>query len=151
MASVVNDIPSVKYSAFLRYWRRSSMSEQHRVLVVDDDEAIRKLISAILRRRNFVVDTAANGEEALKKLGENHYAIMLLDLMMPRVDGYTVIERVRDQKIATEIVVVTAAGASQVKAIDRNVVRVIISKPFDVTQLVETVVGICDGTAIRQA
>jgi CheY-like chemotaxis protein len=142
-ASVVNDIPSVKYSPILRYWGRSSMSEQYRVLVVDDDEAIRKLISAILRRRNFIVDTAANGEEALKKLGEHHYTIMLLDLMMPRVDGYTVIDRVREQKIATEIVVVTAAGASQVKAIDRSIVRVIISKPFDVTQLVEVVSSVC--------
>lgn len=119
------------------------MSEQHRVLVVDDDEAIRKLISAILRRRNFTVDTAANGEEALRKLAEHPYTIMLLDLMMPRVDGYTVIDRVRDQKIEVEIVVVTAAGASQLKAIDRNRVRAIISKPFDVTQLVDVVSSVC--------
>ncbi|HEY2093549.1 MAG TPA: response regulator [Thermoanaerobaculia bacterium] len=122
------------------------MSEQqsHRVLVVDDDEAIRKLIAAILRRRSFVVDTVANGEEALRKLAEHHYSLMLLDLMMPRVDGYTVIERVNEQKIDVEIVVVTAAGASQVNAIDRTRVRGVISKPFDVTQLVEVVTKICD-------
>ncbi|HEX7189941.1 MAG TPA: response regulator [Thermoanaerobaculia bacterium] len=121
------------------------MSEQHphRVLVVDDDEAIRKLIAAILRRRSFLVDTVANGEEALRKLAEHPYSLMLLDLMMPRVDGYTVIERVRDQKIEVEIVVVTAAGASQVNAIDRSRVRAIISKPFDVTQLVEVVSKVC--------
>ena len=125
------------------------MSDPHRVLVVDDDEAIRKLIAAILRRRGLVVDTVANGEEALRKLGEQTYALMLLDLMMPRLDGYSVIERMREQKIETEIVVVTAAGASQVKAIDPSMVRTIISKPFDVTQLVETVLRICEETPVR--
>ena len=119
------------------------MSEQNRVLVVDDDEAIRKLIAAILRRRSFHVESAANGEEALKRLTEHHYDVMLLDLMMPKVDGYTVIERVREQKIDIEIVVVTAAGASQVNAIDRSRVRAVISKPFDVTQLVDTVSQVC--------
>ena len=120
------------------------MSEQRRVLVVDDDEAIRKLIAAILRRRGIAVDNVANGEEALKKLVEQNYDLMLLDLMMPRVDGYTVIERVREQKIPIEIVVVTAAGASQVNAIDRSMVRAVISKPFDVNQLVDAVMSICD-------
>ncbi len=119
------------------------MSDQNRVLVVDDDEAIRKLIAAILRRRSFHVDTVANGEEALRKLAEHPYNVMLLDLMMPKVDGYTVIERLREQKIEVEIVVVTAAGASQVNAIDRSRVRAVISKPFDVSQLVEIVSNVC--------
>src|SRR5205085_5165078 len=61
--------------------------------------SIRKLIAAILRRRSFHVDTVANGEEALRKLAEQPYEIMLLDLMMPKVDGYTVIDRVYEQKI----------------------------------------------------
>ena len=74
---------------------------------------------------------------------------MLLDLMMPRVDGYTVIERVREQKIDIEIVIVTAAGASQVHAIDRSLVRSVISKPFDVTQLVDVVTRVCDGVKVR--
>lgn len=121
------------------------MSDQKRVLVVDDDEAIRKLIAAILRRRSFHVDTVANGEEALRKLAEQPYNVMLLDLMMPKVDGYTVIERLREQKIEVEIVVVTAAGASQVNAIDRSRVRAVISKPFDVSQLVDIVTRVCDG------
>ena len=125
------------------------MPEPHRVLVVDDDEAIRKLIAAILRRRSFIVDTVGNGEEALRKLGEHHYAVMLLDLMMPRLDGYSVIDRVREQKIATEIIVVTAAGASQVKSLDRSIVRSVISKPFDVTQLVDAVVSICEAVGTR--
>src|ERR1700756_3470287 len=119
------------------------MSEPHRVLVVDDDEAIRKLIAAILRRRSFLVDTVANGEEALKRLGEHRYQVMLLDLMMPKVDGYTVIDRVREQQIDVEIVVVTAAGASQVNALDRSRVRAVISKPFDVSQLVDIVSSVC--------
>jgi CheY-like chemotaxis protein len=127
------------------------MSEQNRVLVVDDDEAIRKLIAAILRRRSFHVDTVANGEEALRKLAEQHYDLMLLDLMMPKVDGYSVIDRVREQKLDVEIVVVTAAGASQVKAIDRNLVRAVISKPFDVSQLVEVVSSVCSSPTAPQA
>lgn len=124
------------------------MSDQNRVLVVDDDEAIRKLIAAILRRRSFHVDTVANGEEALRKLAEHPYNVMLLDLMMPKVDGYTVIERLREQKIEVEIVVVTAAGASQVNAIDRSRVRAVISKPFDVAQLVDIVTRVCDGVKV---
>jgi len=59
-------------------------------LVVDDDAAIRILISRILSRHGFRVDAAADGAEAIEELLQHDYALVTLDLMMPRIDGYGV-------------------------------------------------------------
>ncbi|MDQ6799832.1 MAG: response regulator, partial [Acidobacteriota bacterium] len=67
--------------------------DEKRILVVDDDDAIRTLLLTILRRRGMVVDTAKNGAEALRKLGQCAYAVMLLDLMMPITSGWQVLEK----------------------------------------------------------
>jgi len=67
--------------------------DEKRILVVDDDEAIRMLLLTILRRRGMVMDTARNGAEALEKLGQCRYAVMLLDLMMPVMSGWAVLEQ----------------------------------------------------------
>jgi len=63
-----------------------------RVLIVDDDAVIRELLCAILRQRDLVVDEAADGQEALELLKENIYSVVLLDLLMPNVDGFGVLE-----------------------------------------------------------
>ncbi|HEV3484835.1 MAG TPA: response regulator, partial [Vicinamibacterales bacterium] len=57
-----------------------------KVLVADDDQSIRQLVCTIVRREGLDVDCVADGEEAIEKLKEHEYAVILLDLMMPRVD-----------------------------------------------------------------
>lgn len=65
------------------------------ILVVDDDKDIRELIAVYLKAEDFYVDKACNGEEALKMMEENHYDLVLLDIMMPKMDGLETLINIR--------------------------------------------------------
>ena len=85
------------------------MSDSNRILVVDDEERIRRLIKMYLEREDFVVEEAENGVEALEKALENDYDCILLDIMMPEMDGIEVCEKLREEK-NTPIIMLTAKG-----------------------------------------
>jgi CheY-like chemotaxis protein len=111
------------------------------VLVVDDDDGVRSLVRAVLRRHGHEVVTARDGAEALEKIRENGFHLILLDLMMPRVDGLEVIRRVNENGYETDamIVVMTAADDSLLAQLDRRRVHGVIRKPFDIEELAEIV------------
>jgi DNA-binding response OmpR family regulator len=67
------------------------MTDRKRALVVDDDEPIRTMLAKVVERQDFDVDTASDGAEAISKLSQDGYNVVLLDLMMPRVDGFAVL------------------------------------------------------------
>ena len=118
------------------------MSEQYqkkRVLVVDDDDAIRMMVERVLKREQYEVESARDGFEAIEKLTRNDYATVLLDLMMPRVDGHGVLRYLEEKPQPPSVIVMTAnmQGASET-ATARPVFRVL-SKPFDIRQLVSHV------------
>ncbi|MEH7124352.1 MULTISPECIES: response regulator transcription factor [unclassified Bacillus (in: firmicutes)] len=85
------------------------MEKDVRILVVDDEERIRRLLKMYLERENFIIDEAGDGNEALTKALENDYDIILLDLMMPGKDGIEVCKELREKK-ATPIIMLTAKG-----------------------------------------
>ena len=58
-----------------------------RILIIDDEESFRHMLSVILKREGFEVETASDGEEALQKVKENTYNQVLCDIRMPRMDG----------------------------------------------------------------
>ena len=68
-----------------------------KILVVDDDSSIRLLVSDVLTDQGLTVSTAASGEEALKRLEEESFDLILLDIMMKGMDGLEVCRRVRDR------------------------------------------------------
>src|SRR5437762_3313848 len=72
-------------------------SDKGRVLVVDDEAAIRALVAKIIERVGFLVDTARDGREAIEKLQAAEYEVLVIDLMMPNVDGYGVIDFLRER------------------------------------------------------
>ena len=77
------------------------MSEQQipkKVLIVDDDDAIRTMVERVLKREHFEVEIARDGFEAIEKLTRNDYATILLDLMMPRVDGHGVLRFLEQER-----------------------------------------------------
>ncbi len=113
------------------------------VLVVDDDEMIRGLLATVLKRHGVVCEFAVNGEEAIRKLSERAYAMVLLDLMMPRADGFAVIAHLRENGIRTPVVVVTAAGPNKTADLDAHVVKAVLSKPFEIFHLIDTVTALC--------
>lgn len=85
------------------------MDQQPRILVVDDEERIRRLVRMYLERSGFLVDEAEDGEIALHKALSEPYALIILDLMLPIIDGRDVCAQVRQHQ-ETPIIMLTAAG-----------------------------------------
>lgn len=106
-----------------------------KVLVADDDPALRGLLRLVARRGGFEVDAAANGMEALEKLRSNNYAIAIIDLMMPRVNGFQVLEQIARMEVRPSVIVATAMNDAQLPRLDSNVVTSILRKPFDIEML----------------
>lgn len=111
---------------------------EKRVLVVDDDEPIRSMVEAVLSREMFVVDTAKDGAEAIEKLTDSSYDVVVLDLMMPRKNGYDVIDFLRETQPEKldGVVVMSALMIDQ----PRLPIARVLSKPFDLRDLVSHVV-----------
>ena len=111
-----------------------------RALVIDDDVAIRLLVTRILERRKFVVDTARDGAEGIEKLATATYDVIVLDLMMPRVDGAGVMKYLAEYHPAQlpTVIVMTAYGASAAERLSPQPTH-FLEKPFDVDALVHEV------------
>ncbi len=78
------------------------------VLVAEDNENTRRLMETVLRRSGYEVFTAQDGEEALRVMDEHHIDIVLLDVMMPKVDGYAFTQELRENGVNTPILMITA-------------------------------------------
>lgn len=117
-----------------------------RILVIDDDLAIRVLLQAVLRRMKFDVELAEDGAAGLEKLQQNGgFDLVLLDLMMPRLNGYEFIEKIGESysdKDRPHIVVFTAAGKRGVEKIPAEAVCNSILKPFDLDRFID-IIGDC--------
>jgi CheY-like chemotaxis protein len=108
-----------------------------RVLVADDDQAIRQLVYTILQREGLEVDCAADGQEAIEKLEQHEYAVILLDLMMPRVDGFGVAAYLKENPPEHKpvVLVISAYADPKFKQVDPDVVAGVLRKPFEVADL----------------
>jgi len=106
------------------------------ILVVDDELSIRESLSGWLQQDGYEVESAADGPTALAKAQETHYDIMLLDVKMPRMDGITVLKKLRESNADTAVVVMTAHGAIQdaVEAMKLGAHDYLL-KPFDLEEM----------------
>ena len=89
-------------------------SEKKSILVVDDEKEIAELIEIHLMSQDYNVKKAKNGLEALKCLEENHYDLVLLDVMMPKLDGKETLKRIRE-KYNVPVIMVTAKTSEKDK------------------------------------
>lgn len=104
------------------------------VLITDDDPGIRGLLATVTLQTGCTVDTAANGFEAIEKLRTGSYDLLLLDLMMPMMSGYDVVEQMKTMVHRPAVMVVTAIHDDDATAtLDGEVVSSILRKPFDVS------------------
>lgn len=108
-----------------------------RALVTDDDAVTREILGAILRQNGVPYDEAANGAEAIKQIKQHRYGIIFLDLMMPRIDGWGVLDFIRSKgKIEdTKIYVLTAYREQRLSTADQEVVAGLIYKPIEETEI----------------
>ena len=117
------------------------MTEQRqRVLVCDDDPEIRRILVVALRQKSFLqIDEAPEGQTAIEMLRENRYAVVLLDLMMPGVDGFTVLESLKVDPHPPVVLVVSGAGRHVLDRLDTSRIHGVVKKPFDPIELAEVV------------
>src|SRR3982074_919939 len=107
------------------------MNSANRILIVDDDEAIRVMVERVLRREQFEVDTARDGFEAIEKLAQSDYGTVLLDLMMPRIDGRGVLDYLQRHRphIARSVIIMTANLPEGAEAARQQPTFRLLSKP----------------------
>ena len=86
-----------------------------RLLIVDDDKQIRELLAFDISQSGYITDTASDGQEGLKKALENNYDLILLDVMMPKMNGYEVCKNIRIAKPNVPILMLTAKGTIEDK------------------------------------
>lgn len=113
--------------------------EEKRILVVDDDDAIRTLLFTILRRRGLKVDTARNGAGALEKCARCRYAVMLLDLNMPLVSGYEVLDRIEAMPPEHRPLTIVLTAGLPPRNLSSELVAGTVRKPFDIELLIDSV------------
>jgi CheY-like chemotaxis protein len=114
--------------------------KNERVLIVDDEGNIRLTLSRSLESLGMEIQTAVNGEEALEKLQEDEFELLLLDLKMPGIDGMEVLHQVQERWPKTRVIVITAHGSidSAVEAMKLGAVD-FIQKPFSPSEIRELV------------
>ncbi len=86
-----------------------------KLLLVEDSIQLNKALSTVLKRNSFVVDSAFDGEEALIFLDQYKYDVIILDIMLPKVNGLEVLKRARSKKINTPIIMLTAKSTTEDK------------------------------------
>jgi DNA-binding NtrC family response regulator len=116
------------------------LDKQTRILIVDDDENIRKTMTAILEDEGYIVDSAANGKEALEKTNSATYNLALLDIRLPDMEGVELLNLMKDSLPRTRKIMVTGYPSVQnaISAVNKRADAYLI-KPVDVEKLLETV------------
>lgn len=115
---------------------------RQRILVVDDDEHIRKSLAQYLEMEEFDVDVASSGPEALSRAGRQAPDLVLLDIMMPGMDGFEVVEKLRQESATSQVPIILLTARGQ----DTDVIKgyqlgvsSYLTKPFNLDELVDTI------------
>ena len=107
-----------------------------KILLVEDNTQLNKALSTLLRRSSYVVDSAFDGEEALLCLKDYLYDVIVLDIMMPKIDGLEVLRRARSSGIKTPIILLTAKSTIEDKVIGLDLgADDYLPKPFETEEL----------------
>jgi CheY-like chemotaxis protein len=110
------------------------------VLIVDDDAPIRNLVKQIFKRMGYEGREARDGVEAITLVDEQTPRMIILDLMMPRMNGWEVIEALRERQLIENVpvIVLTAVGAQRTEDLPSLGVRAVLGKPFEIQDLIAT-------------
>jgi DNA-binding response OmpR family regulator len=115
-----------------------TVAQHRRVLIVDDDPDIRGILVTALQQKSLIADTAADGREALALLNEQPYAVVLLDLMMPGLNGFSVLDAIDHGQVPI-VMVLTGADRETLAQLDAKKIHGIIRKPFDPLEIASVV------------
>lgn len=118
----------------------SLLKRKARLLVLDDDVSMQKLIKTILGREGYRVDVVGSGSQAIEKIGKNRYEGLLLDLMTPTEGGLTVLRHLREKNpaLVSRVLLVTASPDSVLRVAGDDVFGVV-RKPFQPAELLDSI------------
>ncbi|MGD0175682.1 MAG: response regulator [Candidatus Bathyarchaeia archaeon] len=116
------------------------MTESARILVIDDEESIRRTVSMTLQRAGYVVDTAENGKQAIEKAKANFYNLALIDIRLPDIEGTELLTALKETTPKMVKIILTGYPALQnaVKAINKGVDYYLI-KPVNTDELLRVI------------
>ncbi len=116
------------------------MGETARILIVDDDENIRKVLTTILEEEGFIVDSAYTVKEAITKTRKGYYNIALIDIRLPDMDGIELLSRIKETSPRMRKIIVTGYPTLQnaIDAVNQGADAYIV-KPFDVARTLKTI------------
>lgn len=112
------------------------MDNLKRILIVDDDDEIRELLEFDVAQSGYFVDTARDGKEGLQKVLNNSYDLVILDVMMPKMNGFDVCKNIRQAKLAIPVLMLTAKGTIDDKTVGFDCgADDYLVKPFDIQEV----------------
>jgi DNA-binding NtrC family response regulator len=116
------------------------LGKSARILVVDDDESIRKVLKAILEEEGYIVDTAKNGKEAIRKTNEKFYNLALIDIRLSDMEGTELLIKMKDTLPKTRKIIITGYPSLQnaIEALNKGA-NAYILKPFDMDKVLKTI------------
>ena len=117
------------------------MATRRRLLIVDDDAPIREMLARVIARSDVEVETARDGVEAIERITHNGYDVILLDLMMPKLDGWAVLDHMRrtqPHKLRRTILASAVPDVEVRRRLESPVFQVH-TKPFDIRALVSDI------------
>ncbi|CUS76339.1 Response regulator receiver domain-containing protein [Candidatus Kryptonium thompsonii] len=116
------------------------MAEKSRILVVDDEEALRYLLSSELAAEGYEVETAGDGDEAIESIKQKDYDVVLLDIKMPRVDGFEVLRFIKQNKPEIKVIMLTAYAdvKNAIEALKLGASD-FVSKPYDLEDILTSI------------
>lgn len=113
-----------------------------KILIVDDDQYLRELYQEIIQDIGYEVDSAVDGEEGFKKITENKYDLVLLDVMMPKLDGLGVLKKLKEiNKTDTKIIVLTNLAHDPIieESLKNGALNYLIKADITPDQLIEAI------------
>jgi DNA-binding NtrC family response regulator len=122
------------------------MADKSSILVVDDEEALRTVLSSELENEGYAVAAAGDGDEAITTLRDRTFDLVLLDIKMPRVDGFEVLRFIKERFPSTKVIMLT--GFADLKnAIESKKLGAedFVSKPYDLVDLLTTIERVLSG------
>ena len=93
----------------------TGMENKPTVLIVDDDDTLRTTLQKIFRKAGYEAETARNGQEAARRLGEKAWDLVLADLKMPRKNGLSLLEEINQRSPETKVIIMTAYGTDETR------------------------------------
>ncbi|HEX6095540.1 MAG TPA: response regulator [Thermoanaerobaculia bacterium] len=121
------------------------------ILLVEDDEPTRVLIAALCRRIGVDIDLAGDGAHALELIRRRPYSALLLDLMLPKMNGFELLREIRSCRPALlcRTIILTAVSDATLRDFDGGGTLALLRKPFDIADLIDALIACCGDAPVQ--